>query len=110
MARVAAPDDALVGLFMLVPLHPGDKTGGRREKLEAVIDRIDVGPAGPGCAGPSPLPGEAVAVGMSAVIAGERAKAADFAAVDSPFRHMFGSRPVGLVEHRRHGVTVGSRS
>ncbi len=106
VVRLAAPDDAFVGLLVLVALRPAGESRRRREVIQAVVDHIGAGAAGAGLVAGGPFAGQAVAVRLAAVAARQRAETADLAAVDGALGHMLGGGPVRPVSHRRDGETV----
>src|SRR6185369_14019307 len=50
-----------------VAVRAADEAGRRREQVQAVVDDIEIGLAGPARGGSGPVAGQAVAVGMAAI-------------------------------------------
>ena len=112
LSELAAPDRALVGLFVLVALQAVDIAGGCRKEIQRVVDDVQAGLAGAAFAGSRPVSRQAVTVGLAAIVGRQIAVAANFTALDGALGHMLGGGPVGTVEHagQREAVVGGAGS
>ena len=99
LAGLAAPDGALVSLFVLVALRPADVSRGAGKEIEPVINDLKIELAGSVGVGLCPVAGKTITMGLAAIIGRERPITADFTAGNRPLRHMFGGLPVSLISH-----------